>query len=271
VILNGTPDRSVSRRLVDLEGHEQTLPERGLVISAKLAEVLGVRAGETVTVDVREGRRQTLELPVAGTVADTFRLQAYAKSRYVAEVLGSEPSATTILLRLDPDQYPRLHARLVSTPGVLGVTRLSEMVAMFRRQSAEQMSVTTLILTVIASIIAVGVVYNNARVALSTRERDLASLRVLGMTRTEISAILLGELAAQVALAIPPGLWLGTLFSEAVASTIDPERFRLPLTISPGTYAYAAWVALASGVASALLVRRKLDTLDLIAVLKTRE
>jgi putative ABC transport system permease protein len=129
----------------------------------------------------------------------------------------------------------------------------------------------TLLLTAFAAVIAVGVVYNNARVALSVRSRDLASLRVLGFTRGEISRVLLGEMAVQILLALLPGMLLGNLFVRGVASTLDPERYRLPLTISTQSYTIAALVVLVAGAASALLVRRRLDHLDLIGVLKTRE
>jgi putative ABC transport system permease protein len=126
-------------------------------------------------------------------------------------------------------------------------------------------------LTLFAATIAIGVVYNNARNALSMRSRDLASLRVLGFRRGEISAVLLGELGLQVLLAIPIGLAIGTWMSKAMMSMSDPEQYRLPVSLSTTTYAYAAGVTMAAGAISALLVRRKLDKLDLISVLKTRE
>ena len=130
----------------------------------------------------------------------------------------------------------------------------------------------TLIMTLFAVAIAISIVYNNARVSVSVRGRDLATLRVLGFTRAEISGILLGEQAIQIALAIPLGLVLGTLGAKAlIASWADPEIFRIPFVISKQTYAFAIAVVLLSGAASALLVRRKLDRLDLIGVLKTRE
>jgi putative ABC transport system permease protein len=127
-------------------------------------------------------------------------------------------------------------------------------------------------MTLFATAIAISIVYNNARVSVSMRARDLATLRVLGFTRGEISAILLGEQAVQIAVAIPLGLLLGTIGAKAlIASWADPEIFRIPFFISNQTYAFSVAVVLASGIASALLVRRKLDRLDLIGVLKTRE
>jgi putative ABC transport system permease protein len=172
---------------------------------------------------------------------------------------------------VDAPRYADVQRRLKEMPAVASVTGMDLIVQQFEEQSAEWMWVMTLIMTILAATIAVGVVYNNARVALSMRSRDLASLRVLGFTRAEISAILLGELAVQLVLAIPIGLWVGTYLSNAIMETVDPEQYRFPATISARTYAFAVVVALASGFVSALLVRRKLDHLDLIGVLKTRD
>ena len=133
------------------------------------------------------------------------------------------------------------------------------------------MRTSTMILTIFAAIIAAGVVYNNARIALATRSRDLASLRVLGFRRAEISAILLGELGLHVALAILPGMWLGGVIARHMMASTDPEMYRFPVIISAHTYAFAALVTLAATLASALIVRRDLDRLDLIGVLKSRE
>ncbi|MDO8249816.1 MAG: ABC transporter permease, partial [Rhodoferax sp.] len=127
------------------------------------------------------------------------------------------------------------------------------------------------ILTTFATIIAIGVVYNNARIALAERAWELASLRVLGFTRGEVSAFLLGELAIEIALAIPLGMVLGYLLASAIVSLIKTDEFYFPFVIQPATYAYAALCVFAAGGVSALIVRRRVDTLDLVAVLKTRE
>jgi putative ABC transport system permease protein len=127
----------------------------------------------------------------------------------------------------------------------------------------------TLIMTCFASVIAAGVVYNNARVAVAERSRDLASLRVLGFTRREISGVLLGEMAVQILLAIPIGLWVGYQLCLGIASTVDPEMYRLPVVLTVGSYAFAVVVVLLAAGGSALLVRRRLDHLDLIGVLET--
>lgn len=176
-----------------------------------------------------------------------------------------------VYLETDPLRADEVRQRLQEMPMVAGVSRTDNLIERFNEQSGSMMLVMTLIMTLFGTTIAVGVVYNNARVALSMRSRDLASLRVLGFTRREISTILLGELGIQVLSALPQGLLMGTWWSHPVMSTVDPETYRLPLLISTRTYLYAALVTGAAGVISALLVRRKLDHLDLIGVLKTRE
>ena len=248
-----------------------SFPPTGLVVTDKLAEVLGVRVGETVEVDVLEGDWATHELEIAGLIDEAFGLQAYARADWLERVLGEEPRASIVLLKVDPAHMDDVRARLKLQPAVIGVASTGHAIQLYRDQTGGSMLAMTLILTLSAAAIAIGVVYNNARIALSMRGRDLASLRVLGFTRREISSILLGELAAQVLLAIPLGLAIGTWWAHLLAASMDPEAIRFPVYIAPGSYATATVIALVSGLVSALLVRRKLDHLDLIGVLKSSE
>ncbi|MCP4288673.1 MAG: ABC transporter permease, partial [Gammaproteobacteria bacterium] len=141
----------------------------------------------------------------------------------------------------------------------------------FHRTMDETMLFWSYIATVFASIITVGVVYNSARIILTERGRELASMRVLGFTRGEISYILLGELALLTLIAIPPGLLLGRALCAYIAKAIENDLYRVPLILEPDTYAFAALVVLIAAVVSGLLVRNRLDRLDLIEVLKTKE
>jgi putative ABC transport system permease protein len=270
VPLLGYPDEGVLRQLLGQDG-VHPLPASGVVLTTKLAEVLGLQVGEEVRVTLREGRPGDVHLPVVGLVDEMFGLQGHMRLSELNTLLREAPRVSQALLAVDPQALEGLEARLARMPRVADVGSRSALVGRFREQSAQLLVVMMLILTVFASVIAAGVVYNNARVALSMRERDLASLRVLGFTRREISTILLGEMGVQVALAIPLGVWVGTRLAQGLAGSVDPERYRLPVILSPATYAYAIGIVLLASVLSALLVRRKLDHLDLIGVLKTRE
>jgi putative ABC transport system permease protein len=247
------------------------MPDRGALLTSTLAEVLGVGAGDTVTLELREGDRRHVVIPVIDTVDEAFGLQAHARLVEVQRMLGEGPVVNMALLLVDPELRDTVLRRLKAMPDVLAIGSPDSFERQFEEQSADTMRVFTLVLTIFASILAVGIVYNNARVALSTRARDLASLRVLGFTRGEISAILFNELAVQVLVAIPLGLAIGRWMAFGILSSADPEAYRLPVVISSRTYAFATVVTLVAAFLSAWLGRRSLDRLDLIAALKTRD
>jgi len=267
----GYPEDGQLRRVIDVERREVPIPESGVMLTAKLAEILGVSVGDELHVEMLEGDRRTVSLRVSSLAAEPFGLQGHMRMSELHRAFGEEATASMALLRIDPREYARTEPKLKELPKIGGVLRKQTIIDQFKAQSADMMLVFSLILTLFAATIAVGVVYNNARVALSMRSRDLASLRVLGFRRGEISAVLLGELAIQVLLAIPIGIAIGGWMSKAMMNMSDPEQYRLPVILSTETYAYAAGVTMAAGLVSALLVRRKLDKLDLIGVLKTRE
>jgi putative ABC transport system permease protein len=247
------------------------LPERGIVLTRKLGEILDVGVGSSIEVELREGQWNTGKVTVAGFVDEPFGLTGHMREQALARLLGDWGAVNTLLLEVDPLETERVERRLKDFPMVASVSSPSDMKRQFDEQSAAIMKVFTFIMTLFAGIIAVGVVYNNTRVALSQRSRELASLRVLGYTRREIATILFGEQAIQVALAIPLGLVLGRWMSSAMMANTDPETYRLTVSVSGTTYAFAIAVTLASAVVSAIIVRRRIQTLDLIAVLKTRE
>jgi putative ABC transport system permease protein len=265
----GLPDPPVLRHLLDDGRRPVALPAEGVIVTDKLAEVLGVHPGDVIEADVLEGDWGTRRLPIAGTVREAFGLQAYARAEWVSRMMREAPRESGVLLRVDPAANERVRAALKDDPAVIGVTSTARVIASYRAQTGQSVLVMTVILTVAAAAIAIGVVYNNARIALSLRSRDLATLRVLGFSRREISSVLLGELGVQVALGIPLGLLFGTLAARALAIAFSQETIRFSLYIAPRTYVAAAVIALVSGAVSALLVRRKLDQLDLVAVLKS--
>ncbi len=270
-VINGYPDDMQLRRVLDSHGRPAALPPDGVLLTKKLGELLGVHPGDTVTLEKREGNREHYRVHVSGLVDEMFGLQGHMRLSELSKLFDEAPAISSVALSVDPAHIDEVEKRLEAMPRVASVNRKEAEVSHIQQQMDQTIVFMTVILTLFAATIAVGVVYNNARVAVSVRSRDLASLRVLGFTRGEISAVLLGEMAVQVILAIPIGLLVGTWLSHGVASTIDPERFRFPVVISLKTYASAVLITCVAALGSALLVRRHLDRLDLIGVLKTRE
>lgn len=268
--IQGFPEHRRLRKLIDRDGREVELPLSGLVLSDILAAKLGISPGDSVRVELLEGDRAEYDFFVSGVVSDMLGMRGYIREEALGQLLRQTPMITSALMDVDSAALDEVERRLIDMPAVSDSARPGQARVTFRENQGGLMLAISTILTTFASLIAVGVVYNNARVTLSMRSRDLASMRVLGFSRSEISTVLLGELAIHVLFALPLGMWLGTLMSGAMLSG-DSETFRLSAVVNSRTYAFAAVVTIITALVSGLLVRRKLDNLDLIGVLKTRE
>ncbi len=257
--------------LMDIEGNTISLPPDGLLVSRKLADILEVEIGETIQVEVLEGKRPTVQVKIAGTLQDFTGLSAYMNLEALARMMRESPMVNGAHMMVDPLMQDQLYHELRTVPWVAGVTVKQHAIDSFETTVGENMMLMKRINLLFACVIAVGVVYNSARISLSERSRELATLRVIGFTKGEISAILLGELAIITVLAIPLGLWFGYLLAGMLVSVLDLEMFRFPLVVERTTFGMAAAIVMLSSLVSGLIVRRRLDQLDLIAVLKSRE
>jgi len=266
--LNPDPDLN---RVVDQQGRPRPLPPEGLVLSRMLGVVLGAGPGDMVQVEVLEGRRPVRQVRVAGVIDDIMGLQAYMDIAALGRLMREGRTVSGAYLQVDPAALEPLYARLKLTPVVAGVAIREAALRNFRDVMAQNMNLTIGINVVFAAIIAVGVVYNAARISLSERERELASLRVLGFTRGEISSILLGELAILTLLSLPCGTLIGYGLGLFIMTIFQNEVYRIPFIVTPATMAWGWLTIIAAAALSALAVRRRLDRLDLVAVLKSRE
>jgi len=223
-------------------------------------------------VEVLEGSRPVRTVAVAALVEDFAGLSAYMDIRAVNRLMREGRVVSGAFLAVEPGQAERLYTKLKATPEVAGVTVKRAALNSFRQTVAENLLRMRLFNVLFAGVIACGVVYNSARIAVAERARELATLRVIGFTRAEISLILLGELALLTLVAIPAGMALGYGLAAAVIRlAYDTELFRIPLIITRSTYGFAAAVTLMAALVSGLIVRRMLDRLDLVAVLKSKE
>ncbi len=266
--MGATPQLS---RLVDVHYQPVPLPDAGIVLSDKLAELLDVRIGDPLQVSFTTGRRPELEIPVTAIVKTYLGTSAYMRLDRLNRILLDDAVISGANLLIDDAATHALYRHLKSMPLVAGVGLQEQAQRAFHATLQESLGTFVFFNTLFAGLIAVGVVYNSARISLSERGRELASLRVLGLTRAEVSYILLGELVLLTLLALPVGAALGYLLALAMVLSFNTELFRIPLIIAPSTYAYAALVVVLAALGSGMLVRRRIDRLDLVGVLKTRE
>nr|WP_255783731.1 FtsX-like permease family protein [Lysobacter chinensis] len=269
--ITGLPTDARLRRIVDMDGNAVAPPPEGLVLSAMLARVLDVVPGDRVTLEILQGHRPHVEATVAGLVDDSLGLSAYMDIEAVRRLMREGGTLSGAALKIDPAREGALSDTLKAMPVIAGVAIKRTVIENFRETMAQNIGLMITINVLFAGIIAFGVIYNAARVSLSERARELASLRVLGFTRAEISLILLGELAILTALALPFGAVLGQGMAQAMVKSIESEVYRFPLSTTPATVAWSALVVIAAAAVSGLIVRRRLDRLDLVGVLKTRE
>lgn len=269
--ISGLPENAELRRLLDARQRAVILPAEGLLLTDRLATKLGIKPGDPVQLEILEGNRAKRDVQVTGVVSDMLGMAAYMDIHALNRLLREGDSISAVAIATGGSQDPALLAKLKEMPKVATVAIKASALQSFQETSARNILVFTTIVTAFAAAIAVGVVYNSARIALAERAWELASLRVLGFTRREVSALLLGELAIELLLAIPLGLWLGYGLSVLLVTISHTETVAIPVIIEARTYAYAALTTLAAGIASALIVRHRVDHLDLVGVLKTRE
>ena len=240
-------------------------------MSEKLARKLHVSRGDALTIDVREGTRPVRSVIVVDTVKDYLGTPAYMNIAALNRVLREGPAISGAHLLTDTRADARLFDRLKETPGIAGFFSTRAARRSVRETIQRSMATSLSMLVAMAGIIAFGVAYNTARIALSERAWELATLRVMGFTRREIGLILLTEVALLVITAIPLGLVLGLGLAHLVSAAFDSEQYRIPAVFDRSSYGFSALVVMTAAVVSGAIVWRLLGRLDLIAVLKTRE
>ena len=269
-ILGMEPERQINR-ILHQSGGEPVLTNDGLVVSETLANLLKVKVGDFVSVDVLEGRRPTVNVRVVGTVDDLSGTNAFALRPFVNRMAMEGEFVSGAWLTVDRRELDNLYADLKATPNVVGVTARSAAIQSFLDTVGENQMRMQAFVIGFAIAIAGGVVYNTARITLSERDRELATMRVLGYTKAEVSVVLLGELGVLTLLAIPLGLVIGYGMAWLSSLSLHTDLFRIPLIIHRATYARASIIVLCAAVISGFIVRRRLNHLDLFAVLKGQE
>jgi putative ABC transport system permease protein len=269
--LTGRPPGAELYRLMDSDLRAVEVPSEGVLLTTRLAEILAVAPGDMLTVEVLEGSRPVRAVQVSGLVDELIGLNAYMDHRALQRLMRESATVSGAFLAVEERRAAELYSDLKRTPAVAGVAIRSVALKSFEDTLARSMGIFTFVLVGFACVVAVAVVYNTARIALSERGRELASLRVLGLTRREVAVLLFGEQAILTLAALPLGCLIGYQICALIARQYQWELFRMPVVVTPRTYAFAQVIVVAAAIASAVLVRRRLNRLDLVEVLKTRE
>ncbi|WP_370322295.1 ABC transporter permease [Oricola sp.] len=258
-------------RVIDPDGKVIEAPAEGILLSKRLAGQLGVSPGDGLDVEFLTGRRETHRLFVSGIVTQYFGIGAYMNADYAARLFRETPQISAANVLVDDTRIDDLHRALKDMPNLAGLIMLNDTRQTFRDTIKENIVIQSVIYIAIAAMITIGVTYNSARIQLSERARELASLRILGFTNAEVSYILMGETLLLAILAQPLGWAVGALLAWGMGFAFASDLYTIPVILKNHTFGFASVVGLGAAIGSVLVVRRRLDTLDLVSVMKTRE
>lgn len=258
-------------RVIDARSRQIELPPRGLVISAKLAEILAVKLGDEVSIHTLEGAQRTIDVPVVGLAEDFAGIAAYMELHALNRLLLEGDMISGAHLSIAGGEWRAFLEAAKTLPKTAGVTVKTAIRESFRKTTAQSIGLIQVIYMTFATVVAFGIIYNSARISLSERARELATLRVLGFTRGEVGAVLVNELVLLTLLALPVGLGLGSLMARGIITSVNTETVRLPLILTPANYAFAVLVVSVASALSAWFATRKLSELDLVSALKTKD
>jgi putative ABC transport system permease protein len=269
--ITGMPKGSDLNRLLDAQGRLIVLPEEGIVLSKQMAEILGARLGQEIQVSVLEGERPVRNVAIRGLIEDFAGVAAYMDLDALRRLMHEGPSVSGAYMRIDQKRWPEFMEEVKETPRIAITLVKKDQLAAFRSTTGQSIGIIRKLYLTLAVIVAFGVVYNSARIALSERSRDLATLRVVGFSQREVGGVLLGELTLLVLTALPLGLLFGKGLAIVILTTIRTETIRMPLIISGKTYSVAVLVVMAAALSSFWVVARMVRKLDMVGVLKARD
>jgi len=271
VAITGIDQNADLTRLTSADGNPVALPPDGIVLTEQLAKELNAQVGDQIEIEVMEGRRPHIRAPVNAITQEYVGLGAYMDRLALSRMMEEAPAASGGYLTVEASKLPAFFDAVKEIPALQGVTLRGASLDEFRRIMDETMVTMVSFYILFGALIAIGVVYNSARISLSERARELASMRVLGFTKGEVAGVLLGELAVVTFLALPLGCVFGYLLASFMVHQFSNELYRLPLIINPSTYGRSVIVVSLSAVVTGFIVARRVNNLDLVAVLKTRE
>ena len=269
--LQGRAPSAELLRIVDVAQARHEPPTEGLLLTDRLARQLDLRVGDTVRVEWQEGSRSVWTLPVAGVLQEVMGMNAYMARSSLNRLLRESDLVNQLTLLVERGRETELLQALQERPRVAGAFSKAVMLRNVEGITARNLLIFSAVLTAFASVIAIGVVYNQTRIALAERAWELASLRVLGFTQAEVSGLLLGQWLLEMLIALPLGWWGGYQLSDTIVRLIQTDEFFFAVRIRPATYAFASVCVVMAAVFSAWIVNRRIRGLDLVGVLKVRE
>lgn len=271
VAIQGLESGSQLRRIINSKGLEIPLPAEGLVLSTMLARRLHVNPGDELVVEILQGKRRLANVSVNGLIEDYLGLSVFMDKEALWRLTGEPAVVNGAFLSIDESGRAGMNSVLKGFPAISGVASPASMLESFEEVLADSIMVSNAFLLGFAGVIAIGVIYNAARISLSERGRELASLRVMGFHKREVATLLLGEQGIVIFFAIPLGWAIGYSLCFAVTLGVQTDIYRMPFVTDARTFFWSAAYITLAAIVSGWIVKKRLDLIELVEVLKTRE
>ena len=272
VLIVGLQRHSRLQRLLDTEERTVDIGESGLVLSKKLAEMMSLNVGDRVKIKPMIGRvTDEKVVRVSKIIQQYFGASGYMNIEALSRVLNESYAMNSVLLATAPGKAKFMNDELEDIPAVSSIEVKEDSIRNMNETIQMNMKVTSFVTVLFAGIISFSIIYNITSVSLAERERELASLRVMGFSREEVGRILYHENIALGVVGLVLGLPLGIAISKALVTAFDTEMIRLPYHLEPRTFIISITLTLFFVLVSNLAIRRKIHHLDLVETLKERE
>jgi putative ABC transport system permease protein len=269
---------SDSSRLTDyhtlrIREDHQPVPftETGAVLTEKAAKMLGVQAGGTLTLRSQDDMEAVI--PVSGICENYVLGYVFLPESLYLQAFGQQPVFDTLLVKtveMDPAARDAFAAQLLDSSNATGVSFSATTIDTFS-DMLSSIDYIVILLIVAAAALAFVVLYNLTNINICERQKEIATLKVLGFFRREVSGYVFRETVLLSLIGTAVGLAGGVFFHRFVVQTAETDAAMFGRSIYPMSFVYAAALSLLFTLLVSLFLKRKLHQIDMVESLKAPE
>ncbi|KAA9302247.1 FtsX-like permease family protein [Aerococcus sanguinicola] len=249
-------------------GERMSLPEDGVLINHKLAKLLGIQAGDAISLEDPDG--QVVDLPVKGVFESYIMHDVFMSQSVYEDFIGRLPSQNQVEIKLadnSPEVKDQVIDDLMAEEGIVTVVNIDQFRQMFN-ETLETLNLVTLVLIIAAAILAFIVLYSLTNINVSERIRELSTIKVLGAYPLEVTLYIYRETLLLTLAGILAGLAMGQVLTTYILQTVEVDIMIFPAQIQGLSYLYASLLTLAFSLIVMAIMHYKLKQVDMVEALK---
>ena len=253
-----------------ITGETYELTDEGAAISEKTASLLGLKVGDMIP--LKKGDKE-YKVRVAVITENYMSHYLYMTPRVYEQTFGEKPEYENIVFTMQEDCKDDLEmagTRILANPGALSISYTSSLASQVDRMLST-LDAVILVLIVSAGMLAFVVLYNLNNINITERQRELATLKVLGFYDGEVSQYVLRENVILTVLGIMFGAVFGILIHRYVITTVEVDAVMFGRNIKPLSFLYSGILTSIFSIVVNGVMHFKLKTIDMVESLKSVE